>query len=244
MNLNPDQSPQAIQPSVPTPSAQTVVPPQGTTPPPPQKPSMFSNKFVIIGIVLLFLIPIVLAFAYFFVLQKNSSSQQTAVPKVIPIETSAPTPTTAVDITAGWETYTSTQSAFTIKYPKENFVRLSCPGEDLVLKTRQVTDTKDVEVFETCGRDGRFTIEAFAATSLTEPVADAYFAVEKSTITIAGLSANKYITTKKPTNEGPGPDWSEDVYFDKNGKTYQIHFDKSVAEDIKTAILQNFQFTN
>lgn len=91
--MNPDQSPQAIQPSAPTPPVQTVVPPQGSTPPPSGKPSMFANKFVIIGIVLLFLIPILLAFAYFFVIQKNSSNQPNVVPTVIPIETSAPTET-------------------------------------------------------------------------------------------------------------------------------------------------------
>lgn len=244
MNLNPDQSPQTVQPSSPTPPpVETVVPPQGSTPPPGQKQSIFANKLVIVGIVLLFLIPIVLALGYFFVFQKNTTNEQGPVPTVIPIETSAPTPTTAVDITLDWETYTSTQSAFLIKYPKENFVRLSCPGEDLVLRTRQAADTKDVEVFETCGRGGRMTIEAFAAATLTEPTTDEYVNVVEEDITVAGVTARKYVTTKKPGVEGPIPDYSEDIYLNRGGKTYLIHFDKGVTDEIKNAMLDSFKFT-
>ena len=96
MNPNADQSPQAIQPNAPTPPpVETVVAPQTPGFTPPNKPSIFSSKWTIVGIVLLFLIPIVLALLYFFVLKGNSNQESQAIPTPMPIATEAPLPTLA-----------------------------------------------------------------------------------------------------------------------------------------------------
>lgn len=231
------------QPATPPP-VETVVAPQSPNPVAP-KSSLLSKRLLIVAVVLLFLIPILLAGGYFFLMQNKANQAQTSIPTVAPVVTSAPTaaPTPAVD-TSSWTTYTSTQSAFTVKYPSQNFVRLVCPDEDLVLKTRQSSDTKDIEIFETCGRDGRFTIEAFAATSLTEPTVGTSngYSISKEDTTVAGVSARKYTTVRNSDAQGPGPDWSEDIYFDHGGKKYMIHFDKAVTDEIKTKILSTFKF--
>ena len=80
------------------------------------------------------------------------------------------------------------------------------------------------------------------AASLTEPSTDEFVEVTKEDIAIAGVPARKYISTRKPTAEGPIPDWSEDIYFEKGGKKHLIHFDKGVSDDIKTKFLSTFKF--
>src|SRR3989344_6103492 len=84
--------------------------------------------------------------------------------------------------TADWKTYTNSASKYSVKYPAEGFVRLLCPGEELVLRTKTASDTKDDEAFETCGRGGRFTIEVVTASSFTEPETDDYVEVTKEEI--------------------------------------------------------------
>ena len=101
---------------------------------------------------------------------------------------------------------------------------------------------RDEETFETCGRGGRFTIEVVTAASFTEPSTDEFVEVTKEDITVAGVAARKYISTKKPAAEGPIPDWSEDIYFELGGKKHLIHFDKSVPEDLKEDFLSSFKF--
>ena len=176
----------------------------------------------------------------------NENSKNQPAPTITPTPaqktevTSSPSPTPA-DETADWKTYTNTASGYSVKYPGDLYVRLICPDEELTLRTRQASDTKDEETFETCGRGGRFTIEVVTAASLTEPVEDEYINVEKEDITVAGVPARKYISTRKPAAEGPIPDWSEDIYFEKGGKKHLIHFDKGVSDDIKTKFLSTFK---
>ncbi|OGH02244.1 MAG: hypothetical protein A2798_03930 [Candidatus Levybacteria bacterium RIFCSPHIGHO2_01_FULL_37_17] len=92
----PIQNQAPIQPApssaAPPPPVETTVPPQGNTPVPVNK-SRFSNKWVIVGIILLFMLPIILALGYFFVLQNNSQAQPSPVPTVVPIESPTDTPT-------------------------------------------------------------------------------------------------------------------------------------------------------
>lgn len=156
--------------------------------------------------------------------------------------TSTPTPTTAVDATANWKLYTNSASGYSIKYPSENYVRLICPDEELVLKTKTAQDTKDEISMETCGRGGRFEIEVVSASSFTEPTTDEFVSVTKEEITVAGVTARKYISTKKPAAEGPVPDYSEDIYLDNGGKKHLIHFGSTVSDDIKNKILSTFKF--
>ena len=197
---------------------------------------------VVIGLLLFLLIPLGGYFAYNQLGLNNQKAGPTPAPQQTEKQTASPSPTNAPDPTADWKTYTNTASKYSVKFPSDMFVRLICPDEELVLRTRKETDTKDEETFETCGRGGRFTIEVVTAESFTEPVTDDYVEVTKSNITIDGVAARDYISVKKPTAEGPIPDWSEDIYFEKAGIKHLIHFDRGVSEDIKTNFLSSFKF--
>lgn len=209
-----------------------------------QKSSSLKSKwpFLVIAVLLLLLG----AFGAYSVMNQTKQSQTTAPTPTVETSnqtTSTPIPTTAeISATANWKLYTNTGSGYSIKYPGENYVRLICPGEELTLKTRTATDTKDEESMETCGRGGRFEIEVVSAASFTEPVTDEFVSVVKSEIVVADVTARKYISTKKPGAEGPIPDYSEDLYFENNGKKHLIHFGSSVSDDIKNKILSTFKF--
>src|SRR3989338_809535 len=182
---------------------------------------------VVIGLLLFLLIPLGGYFAYNQLGLNNQKAGPTPAPQQTEKQTASPSPTNAPDPTADWKTYTNTASKYSVKYPSDMFVRLICPDE---------------ETFETCGRGGRFTIEVVTAESFTEPVTDDYVEVTKSNITIDGVAARDYISVKKPKAEGPIPDWSEDIYFEKAGIKHLIHFDRGVSEDIKTNFLSSFKF--
>ena len=196
-------------------------------------------------LVILLLVLVLLPLGGYFLINEGSKNKPSPTVSPTPTQTvsltASPTPTQA-DETADWKTYTNTASGYSVKYPDDLYVRLICPDEELTLRTRQASDTKDEETFETCGRGGRFTIEVVTAASLTEPSTDEFVEVTKEDIAIAGVPARKYISTRKPTAEGPIPDWSEDIYFEKGGKKHLIHFDKGVSDDIKTKFLSTFKF--
>ncbi len=219
----------------------------------PTSPTILKNsglKSKLPWIIIAFLLVLVGVFGGYFVFnqkKQNQTSSTTSAPTVpeqsqLKITPSA-TPTTTEDqTTKNWKLYTNSESGYSVKYPSDLYVRLICPGEELVLRIRTAKDTKDEETFETCGRGGRFEIEVVTADSFTEPTTDDYVSVTKEEILVAGQTARKYISTKKPGAEGPIPDFSEDIYFDKDGKKHLIHFGKSVSDDIKNKILASFKF--
>ena len=232
------------EPNYPTqPASQDALPPSDpievgpkTAYPPPR---FLPKSLAIIGLII---IGIIFAVGIYKLGQNSQKTEDLVVATPTPTITQSPTLTPS-DETADWKTYTNTGSKYSVKYPSEKFVRLICPGEELVIRTRGLSDTKDEETFETCGRGGRFTIEVVTAGSFTEPVEDEYINVTKEEITIAGVTARKYISIKKPSAEGPIPDWSEDIYFEKSGKKHLIHFDRGVTDDIKTNFLSSFKLT-
>src|SRR3990167_8442319 len=129
------------------------------TPPPPSPAQPMNPKsglkskwpIIVIGLLILVLLPL----GAYFLLNENSKNQ--TVPTATPTPFSSPKPTsesaspTPVDETADWKTYTNTASGYSVKYPSDIYVRLICPDEELVLRTRSASDTKDEETFETCG---------------------------------------------------------------------------------------------
>lgn len=195
---------------------------------------------VLIIILLILLIPL----GGYFLFNEANKAKVTPVPTQAPkvTEQISPTVKPTLDPTADWKDYTNSKSGYSVKYPSDLYVKLNCPGEELVLRTRTAKDTKDEETFETCGRGGRFTIEVVTADSFTEPATDDFISVTKSEIEVGGLPAREYISIKKPAAEGPIPDYSDDIYVDHKGKHHLIHFDKGVSSEVKSNFLTSFRF--
>lgn len=222
------------------PKAQVEIP---QAPQPEHKNNSGTGNKLPLLIIVIFLVLLVPLGGYFLV-NETSKTKVSPSPTEMPKSTEKVSPTVkpTADPTTGWKTYMNSKSGYSVNYPSDLYVRLICPDEELLLRTRNASDTKDEESFETCGRGGRFTIEVVTADSFTEPATDDYVSVTKSETEVGGISAREYISVKKPAAEGPIPDYSNDIYVDHKGKHHLIHFDKGVSDEVKTNFLKSFRF--
>ncbi len=147
------------------------------------------------------------------------------------------------DETASWKLYSNIEKGYSIKYPSDQFVRLVCPKEELVLQKRTASNENvDEKPLETCARDGRYAIEVQTyATPPAEHISSRDFTTTKDTITVAGQEASRYISTLAATCVGIcSPEWSEEVRLMTNDKTYTFHLGAKDLSPLFEKMLSTF----
>lgn len=221
--------------------------PTPVTPTPNTLPKK-SNKLVwiLIGIIILLL----LGGGGYLLFSNQEDEEQTPTPTpTVVTSTLAPTAsasaTPTVDPTASWTLYTNSTNGYSVKYPPESFVRRLCPDEELLLQVRTPTSKDDTKVAETCGRGGRFDVEVVTLkTPKEEPKTDETFTVTKSTVTVGGVSARKYVSVLNPGVDCPCPAWATEVYADYKGMKYLLAFGSKDKAALYDQILTTFKFLN
>lgn len=163
---------------------------------------------------------------------------------VTPTSSISPSASPSFD-TSSWKTYTS-PSGFSIKYPSNVFVRIQCEGEDFLLQKR-TTETEQVIVSPTCGRDSRLNVEMFEQDNgYTEPKTSKFANVTQENISVGGTSAIKYIIQGIPNPDGISLQDMIDIFVKQNNKTYSLIFDDEYIQnpELMNQILSTFAFTN
>lgn len=172
------------------------------------------------------------------------SKQQTDQGQPTLSPTTSPTSSTP-DQTANWETYTNQEKGYSIKYAKEGFLRLICPGEELTVTNDGVGGRTEPVQMATCARGGRYTLETKTYDTLqVEPQETQYYTIEKKNVILGGLQAKQYIYTFTNIEEGPFPQWYTMARVNRNGKTYEIYFDEKDSLGTFDKILSTFKFLN
>jgi len=154
-------------------------------------------------------------------------------------------------------TYTNTEHGYEISYPKKSFTRLICSNEQLDLAEK--SENKDVIDMPTCSRGGLYTIEVKARfISPNEHVdyklkdfedmglnKDA-FSIAKSSFTVAGMSADKFIIKMTGDPKGPAPfsDWNEFVNLYTNGRIYSFSLENELYQQEFEHMLTTFKLLN
>ncbi len=229
-------NPQQQAPSIPNPQQPPVN---------EQKQAFWKNKWllIVLGIVLL----IAIGGGTYFLGKSSISNNNTNQPSPTPIVTKEPTitqsPTPTSDATtSNWKTYTNNELGFSIKYPQEQFIRLACPDEGLVLQTRTASnEDNDEKPLGTCARDGRFDIEVQAYDKANpEPETSNEYSVEKESIKIGDKTAYKYIMKATPQCNGICKDFVYEIRLSANGKNYGFYIDQEKNEPTLLKMLTTF----
>lgn len=216
----------------------------------PAVPVKQNNKTLIIAALFVFLLMasglVYLGYQNYQLQQKvvQLSGQQTDQGKSTLNPTASPTLPT-LDQTANWETYTNQEKGYSIKYPKEGFLRLICPGEELTVTNDGVGGKTEPVQMDTCARGGRYTLETKTYDTVqAEPEETQYYIIDKKNVILGGLQAKQYIYTFTNIEEGPFPQWNTMARVNRNGKTYEIYFDEKDSLSTFDQILSTFKFLN
>lgn len=179
----------------------------------------------------------------------------------IPSQTGSPTPTPTPEVaqikeTENWKTYTNSKDGFSIRYPKEGFVRLICPDEELVLDddkqyTPEVVQKGELSR-EVCGRGGRFDIEVQTynhSDDLKEtgetgiPQASKDYMVEEEIVIVGDIQGKRYTVTPTESCEGIcAPESRMEVYLTKGDTSYTFYLWNKEYLEIFNKMLTTFKF--
>lgn len=193
-------------------------------------------KFVLLGIITALTIT---GIAGAYVMGKNSNSQATETQVGNSI---TPTP----DPTSDWKTYTNPELGFSIKYPSEDFIRLGCPDEGLVLEKRTPDNAhRDEEPLETCGRDSLFDIEVQKRDSNPNYKEDNNYSVKSENMNFNGKSVIKYTIAVKSTCYGfCGFEWRQEVIIPNDGSFYILYLTNKDYVNQFDQMLSTFKIIN
>ena len=219
-------------------NTEPFTPPLPTSPveiTPPVEPEKPKSKLIPVLVAVLILVALgavgVWAYQTYFV--------QTPVTEII----SSPVPTATLDPTANWETYINNENGYSIKFPKSDFVRINCIGEELIAEKFGIPRASPMTAIA-CERDSRYDLETKTYTSIqSEPEETKYYNTVKKDVQIGGILGKLYINTFTEIEDGPYPKWYAIARVNKNNKTYEIYFDDKSKLDLFNQILSTFQFT-
>ena len=226
----------AQNPAIETPP-QAYTAPQPATPPPSPKP-FFSTKIILLIMLLLILLGV--GGTYF-----SLNSKPKPLPagrQANPISpTSVPTPTP--DPTANWKTYTSTESAYSFKYPND-WDTQKVGEKDLMIAPKEIVE----QVRNTKGGFGGGVFLTLMIHEDYKPSSNWFNSDETKQVTsadfiVANSPATKYIL--KFTADVPGTPLGSiitDVVTEKNGKSYAIELLDSSRKQVYDQILSTFKF--
>jgi len=177
--------------------------------------------------------------------QPQSRLSPTPIPTITLTPSLSVTPAKEADPTVNWEIYTNIENGYSLKYPKQGFLRLICPREELIVTNDGVGNKVGPIEMSTCARGFNYTLETKTYNSIQpEPGKTRYYTVEEKSINLGGTQAKQYIFTFTNIERGPFSLWYTLARVSKNGKTYEIYFDEKESLHIFDQILSTFQFTN
>jgi hypothetical protein len=218
-------------------SPQPPVPPPSAALSAPTKPKTF--LLVALGLVLmlgLLLAGVVLG-------QKGFLSGILSFGKPSPTPTLALTPTP--DPTANWQVYLNRENGYQIKYPEDIFVRIICPGEELILEKRKEGEERKIVEMPTCNRDSPYTVEGRTNASnyrVSEPKSDEYYQVTKETVSIGGIEMQKYTKRLVTKPNYPYVEWQQQVWIPHGDKKHYLTFSNKELLKYYDQILSTFKF--
>ena len=151
-----------------------------------------------------------------------------------------PTPVSTISIT-----YLNNENGYSIKFPKTDYTRLDCIGEELTVEKYSSGNRASPMTITACERDSRYDLESKTYTSIqNEPKESKYYNIIKEDIQIGEVLGKLYIHTFTEIEDGPYPKWFVIARVNKNNKTYEIYFSDKSKIDLFYQILATFQFTN
>jgi hypothetical protein len=162
---------------------------------------------------------------------------QRATPR---LQSVSPAPPTVVNLIK----YENTAKGYTLRYPREKFVRMICPDEELrlVLRTQSMGDINEINA-TSCARDSRYPIEFSTVSTFQEPKTDTVYEVKKETTTYGKYTATRYILIKKSTApESSQAQWIQQVVFSEKGKTYVAVTEKQELRNDFNHMLETIKF--
>lgn len=156
---------------------------------------------------------------------------------------SYPTPTATTDPTADWETYVNSENGYSIKFPKSDFTRLGCIGEELTAVKYGTDNRPSPMTMIACERDSRYDLETKTYTTIQkEPEETKYYNIVKKDVQLGGVLGKLYVYTFTNIEDGPYPEWYAIAKVNKNNKTYEIYFSDKSKLDLFNQILTTFKF--
>jgi hypothetical protein len=171
--------------------------------------------------------------------------QEASTTPALSTTVSEPPETPTSNPTANWETYTNSENGYLVKFPKTEFTRLGCMGEELTAAKKGSDNRPSPMVMIACERDGRYTLETKTYNSIQPlPNETKYYNIEEKNLMLAGLPAVQFTYTFTNIEEGPFPKWYTIVWINKNGKTYEIYFGDKSNLELFDQILSTFKFLN
>lgn len=176
-------------------------------------------------------------FANFYLLARNQKSIAEITPTLTP----------------GWETYANTKDGYEIKYPRENFVRVTCPNRELLLERRdmmgsdnRLKDTIDgtSQITDQCSEENVYTIETKTSpiSQAVIPQTDENYQVTKEEINIPGTKAAKYLVDLIKAPARPYIGWHEVIWIEHNDKIILITLIDQGLQNIFDQMLSTFKF--
>ncbi len=205
-----------------------------------QKPK--TNSFLVILLSILLFISV--SIAGFFAFQNQKLIKEITASKIMPTPVVTDEPIAISDPTADWETYTNEENGYSIKFPKNIYIRLGCLGEELLLQRYDGVNRPPLAMVD-CPRDSRYSLESKTFTSIqNEPEETNYYNIVKKDIEIGGILGKLYTFTFTEIEDGPYPKWYVKALVNKNNKTYEIYFDDKEYLNVFDQILSTFRFTN
>lgn len=198
-----------------------------------------NNLLVVLLSVFLF---ISIVAAGFFVYQNQKLVKELKVSKTATLKDTDYIPSGANE-TIVWETYSNEQNGYSIKFPKNNYIRLGCMDEWLTA-VKYTTDIPTPLTMEACERDGRYNLLEVKAheTIQGEPEQTEYYDILQSDIQIDGVLGKLYTYSFTHIEEGLYPEWFIVAHVNKNDKTYEIYFSDKSNIDLFYDILSTFKF--
>lgn len=148
----------------------------------------------------------------------------------MPTQTTAPNPTINSDSTNSWKAFIDEYKSYTVKYPSEVYIKLSCPeyNNDLILVKRTTSDKGDILELPKCDRkpDLQLSTSSYSHYGglLTKPVST-------EDIMIDGVKAKKYNFSD-----------STQVSLELNKINYDFYFFDQGNIKIFDQILTTFKF--
>lgn len=203
------------------------------------------NNFLIILLSILLFLSILIA--GFFAFKTQNLVKELTLLKTIPAFTSEPTtePIATPDPTADWELYTNVENGYSIKFPKTEYTRLGCIGEELTAAKYGTDNRPSPMTMVACERDGRYSLETKTYASIqSEPAETKYYNIVKKDVQMGGILGKLYIHTFTNIEDGPYPEWFTVAQVNKNNKTYEIYFSDKAKLDLFNQIISTFKFTN